>query len=285
MKLYSTSILVILTIVGTAQVDVKAEEEKSSDTITFKTNNKIIKVWQSDSISKTTWEVTPRDEASFKEIDDEKDREKSVNTHINFDIGMAGYALDGNYFKMPKQYRDFDLDLSRSRQIAFNILFREIDFVQNRLYFITGFGFDFKNYHFKNPVLLGTSSDTLAFELDSVNSYSKNKLCVRYFQIPLLFGVKLGELGKRNLTLQAGATLGYKIYSRASQDLTTPKNEEVERKVKDDFNLSPFRAALTARLGYGGVGIFVNYALTPMFNSGLDPKLNAFSVGLTFGGF
>ena len=53
-------------------------------------------------------------------------------------------------------------------------------------------------------------------------------------------------------------------------------------KEKDDFNLSPLRWGLTARIGYEEINLFANYYMTPLFKSGMGPELQPFAAGLAF---
>jgi hypothetical protein len=46
--------------------------------------------------------------------------------------------------------------------------------------------------------------------------------------------------------------------------------------------LSPFQYGLTARLGYNGVGVYVNYSLSSLFKDGEGPELYPWSAGLSF---
>jgi hypothetical protein len=54
---------------------------------------------------------------------------------------------------------------------------------------------------------------------------------------------------------------------------------------KGDYQLLPYRAAASVRLGYGGLNLFAEYALTPFVLEGKGPELSPLNVGLTIIGF
>ena len=63
------------------------------------------------------------------------------------------------------------------------------------------------------------------------------------------------------------------------------EGETVKDRSSGDYQLLPYRAAATVRIGYGGLNLFAEYALTPLFKDGKGPELTPFNVGLTIVGF
>jgi hypothetical protein len=56
--------------------------------------------------------------------------------------------------------------------------------------------------------------------------------------------------------------------------------EKSKEKNKGDFNLSPLRWGVTARVGYKDVSLFANYYMTSLFKPGRGPELYPFTIGL-----
>ena len=51
---------------------------------------------------------------------------------------------------------------------------------------------------------------------------------------------------------------------------------------KSDFNISPLRWGVTARVGYKWFGIYANYYMTSLFKPTMGPELYPFAVGIAF---
>jgi hypothetical protein len=62
----------------------------------------------------------------------------------------------------------------------------------------------------------------------------------------------------------------------------TKQRSEAEGKVKikDDFNLNPFRYGLTARIDFPWFDFYLNYNLSEMFEDGQGPATQTFSAGI-----
>ena len=97
----------------------------------------------------------------------------------------------------------------------------------------------------------------------------KSKIHASYFGIPLRLGVKFGKAmiyGGASVEMLTG---GYTKYKR-------PKYRS---RCKEVFN--PFRATVEGGFNYGGLGVFVMYGLTPLFQESLsDARTLTFGVTL-----
>ena len=62
--------------------------------------------------------------------------------------------------------------------------------------------------------------------------------------------------------------------------------DQVQKDIdKGDHRLLPYRLAASARIGYGSLNLFAEYALTPLFQDKVMPELTPLNVGLTIIGF
>jgi len=217
-------------------------------------------------------------------------------------VGVNGYMTPANSLTLPIDMSLMELDYAKSRSASFNIQYYINKMKTSTVYFSPGLGLDYKSYFFKNNVNIGTGNDTVLFALDTARTYKKYKLRATYFQVPLIVGLRLGGKSKKSIetndgkvnvqvrkseksfNIQAGVIGGYNIGS-----LIKTKYErdgaKYKDKIKDDFNLNPFRLTATARIGYGNFGFFANYGLTSLFQNGKSPDLIPFTVGVQFGGF
>ncbi|MCR4859708.1 MAG: PorT family protein [Bacteroidales bacterium] len=105
---------------------------------------------------------------------------------------------------------------------------------------------------------------------DSSYDGKKSKIHATYLGIPLRVALKFGRA---------------KVYAGASAELllngyTKYKHPKFSQQIKSAFN--PFRASVEAGFAYGGIGLFVNYSLTPLFPESLSDTRTV-SFGLLLG--
>lgn len=199
-----------------------------------------------------------------------------------FHIGANGY-LHNNQIGLPSQYQAMELDYSRSKSLGFDFMIRGLDLFNKRVYFSPGIGLDWNKYHFKDKQQkLSTQNDTVLFVVDSSVTYDKYKLRTTYLQVPVLLGFRLGNLDKKVVNVQVGAIGGYNIgaltKSKYAVDGTKYKD-----KVRDDYNVNPFKLDAVARISFGDIGLFGRYSFTSLFEESKAPTITPFTVGLSFG--
>lgn len=218
------------------------------------------------------------------QIDTVKNDKKEENSNFSFDIGMNGYLSAGNSMSLPNSMQLMELDYSRSRNFAFNFMHKGLETNSKRFYIKPGIGFSWNNYFFKNNIAISTSSDTTAFTVDSVTSYKKYKLRTSYVQIPVLAGIRLGNVSNKPMGIQFGVIGGYNLNNIVKQKILNGKTA-FKNKIKDDYNVMPFKLEFVGRLSIGDFGLYAKYNFTSLFESGKAPIVYPFSVGFTFGGF
>ena len=216
-------------------------------------------------------------------LNDTNNNGRGIGLYV--DLGTNGYLTPTNSINLPKEYDLLELNYAKSHSISWNITFTVPEIIKKRrLYIQPGIGIDARTYSFKNNIGLGIGNDTLNYTLDTINDFSKNKLKATYVQVPLLLGMTLGKKDKTEFSIQFGVIGSYLLRSRFKQKYQSSE-AKVKNKIRDDFNLSPFRADLTARIGLKNFGFFLNYGLTPLFEKDKTTELIPFTVGLTVGGF
>lgn len=246
--------------------DIKYKETIDSTYISVG-NKKVIIV---DDIDKTRVEVSLKD---------------STKTHKFLggfiDIGANGFLTSSQSLSLPPSQNLMELNYSRSREFSMNMMIQGLDFARERFYFTTGLGLNYAGYHFKDRnINISTSNDTTEF-YSVLQTYNKYKLRSTYLQVPVMFGVRFGNV-KKDYGLQFGVIGGLKMGSIIKEKYVFD-GKNIKNKIKDDFNLNPFKATATVRLRFNFFSIYANYALTPLFEKNKAPELYPFSVGLTFG--
>lgn len=213
----------------------------------------------------------------------EKERKKQDWTGISGHLGINGYLTTDNSLKMREGEELMEVDYGRSRSFAVMHTSYPWDVVSDRIYLTAGLGFLWNNYSFKNPVTINNEGENTAFVADSADMYDKYKLRVAYLQVPLMMGVRFSK-SEKPVDLQLGVVAGLKLGSVVKFKYDD-SGVKFKGKVKDDFDLNPFRFELAARLRFDDFGLFVNYSLTKLFDDSNLAELAPFSCGIVIGEF
>ena len=229
----------------------------------------------------TKWD----DDDDFSWDDEDKDyKGKKFKGHWSgMELGLNNY-LNNNYeLQLPNDGLFMELNTSKSVEFSINFAEKSFSLYKNRLGLVTGMGIKWNNYHFDNNIKLDPSLTPLGAENidpDSIN-YAKNKLGVTYLTVPLLLEYQI-PVGKKSkpIYLSTGVIGGLKIGSRTKQEYSIA-GKEYEDKTKEDFNLSPYTYAVTARLGYKNINVFANYSMVSLFEKNKGPELYPLTIGIS----
>lgn len=237
------------------------------------------------------------------------DRLKQLRTERrNLFTYWSGLDLGVNTLLGPDGSADLDpdaefleVDNSRSRFFSINFMEQKFEFGSHHVGLMTGLGWEFTSYHLENNVFLAYDADSIyGVPVDSPE-YSKNKLRQMGFRVPLMFefNTKRAPLPteaellagnvkdfdrKGNFHIAVGVVGSWYFDTMYKQKYRTDGDNRKDRS-KGDYQLLPYRAAASVRLGYGGLNLFAEYALTPFVREGKGPELSPLNVGLTIIGF
>ena len=181
----------------------------------------------------------------------------------------------------PPVPEDF-MDLRYGKSIAVNLNFAEFAFKNeaNNFGLVTGLGFSFMDFTFDQPLTiekLGGSGVIVPVLLEP-DGLKKSKLNVSYITAPLMVEVKTPlRMGSSRLYLAGGVIGGLNIGSH-----TKFKYKNDKEKDKSNFNINTFKYDLTGRIGFGDFCVFVNYSMTPLFETGRGPELYPVTFGFSF---
>jgi len=265
-QLIISSALTLIALMGFSQ-----DQQRTTDTTTFNIGKSTVVIYDTEENSIDTNEV--------KVCEDNGDNELS----FVMDIGMNGYTAANGSITLPAEQSVMDLNYARSRSVGFSFMYTKGNLIGDRLYISPGIGLNWNNYFFKNNISIAASNDSTTFNIDSVITYDKYKLRATYIQVPIVIGARIGNLDKP-LGLQIGVVGSYRISSILKQKFIF-EDAKHRSKIKDDFNISPFKLDAIARVSVGDVCIFARYSLTTLFEKDKAPELYPISVGFTFGGF
>ena len=243
------------------------------------------------------------------EADSVADRLKELRTERrNLFTYWSGLDLGVNTLLGPDGSADLDpdaefleVDNSRSRFFSINFMEQKIEFGSHHVGLLTGLGWEFTSYHLNNNVLLDFDADSIfGVPLDSPE-FSKNKLRQMGLRVPLMFefNTKRAPLPteaellagnvkdfdrKGNFHIAVGVVGSWYFDTMYKQKYRLDGDNRKDR-YKAHYQLLPYRAAASVRVGYGSLNLFAEYALTPFIRDGKGPELTPLNVGLTITGF
>ncbi len=157
---------------------------------------------------------------------------------------------------------DMKLNTGKSSNVNIWLFMQKLNVSHQVLNLKYGLGLEMYNYRYdknisyhKNPAYIFR---------DSVD-FSKNKLYVGYVTVPLMININATP-GKRNgFSFSAGISAGYRIGSKNKQI----SDERGKQKIRDDFDLNPWRFAYVAEMGIGPVRIYGSYSINALHQEGL----------------
>jgi len=262
--------------------DVKANKTDKNDTTSFRFGGKKMIIIDEDGNNVNKSEDMEDSKFGFKR---KKNRTKIYWAGIN--VGINGYMNNEFGFKIDPAYR-MDLNYGKSWFVDINFAEFHVPIIKHYWNLVTGMGFEFTNYKFDQKVkpipnyqdpVYGDSY--FLMQSDTASNLVRTKLSCVYFQIPLLFQFDTKKI-KRNNTfhISLGVIGGVRVESHSKQ-VYKSNNNKLKEHDYNNFNLCPFTASATARIGYGFINIFATYQFTRMFKSSLSPDIHPFTIGIT----
>lgn len=190
----------------------------------------------------------------------------------------------------------FDLRFGKSINVNIWMVGQKVNLINHVVNLKYLLGLELNNYRYKNPIRYNDNAPFVVWDNTANRMYSKNKLAADYLTIPIMlnfnfgrgssFEVSKGGKNENNIKLaakkssewgfSAGISTGY-LYSSRNKTITS---DEGKRKLKDNFNLNPWKISYVAEINLGYFSIYGSYATKSMFKSGLD--MTPYNVGLRF---
>lgn len=200
-----------------------------------------------------------------------------------FEFGL-NMMTDGKGSKTFPENQIYQNDLAKSLYFNLNFLDHKFNIYKNYVGITTGLGFNFNHFAFKDNYVLNNSENKLSSYVDTLRSYSKNKLNVTYLQVPLLLQINTSNSKKKSFAISAGVIGGVRIGSKLKQKYTTDINgvsADGKYKGKNDYALNPVKLDATLRVGYKGFGVFANYSLIPLFDLSKTVAVHPATIGIS----
>ncbi len=202
--------------------------------------------------------------------------ELAFNGYVNKDFGTA----------IPTQYEFLELNDVKSIGVNLNLLEFNGNIINNRFGVVSGIGFQWNNYRFKdNNVVLSPDSATIyGYNNIAIDSYIKSKLVESWVRVPVFLEYQTAKRKGKQFHIAVGGVFGYKIGSHSKQ-VHFEDGGRSKDKVHDSFYLNPIKLDAEVRIGWGPINLFASYAVTPMFKENKGPKVYPYMLGITLAGW
>lgn len=213
-----------------------------------------------------------------------KGRRKKFNANwAGISVGLNNYLTPGNSMVLPPDQYYMDLNTGKSWNWNINIIDYGVPLGTEYVGLVSGVGFEFINYNFNGQNSIMKDPDT-GVTVEYIPPYAgfitKSKMNIAYLTIPLLLEFHI-PTGRGKIYLSTGVIGGLKLWSNTKIKYTESGDKSKEKN-KSDFNLSPLRWGVTARVGYKWFGLYANYYMTSLYKPTMGPELYPFAVGVAF---
>ncbi len=227
----------------------------------------------------------------------EKDEVKTKESKITLKFGAVDLGLNSlqdktdynsaaakAFLNVPDKFRNeslFDLRTGKSWNVnVWPVLLGWTPLCNDKQQIVIGTGVGIQMYNFRfNKNITYINEVTPEVYIDTVRSFTKNKLTVSYLSIPLMLNFKTKAGSKTWIVYGVGVTGGYRIASRNKQVTL----EDGKQKNNNKYNLNDFNACVTAEFGLDDYfRLFASYQLTPLHENALVQ--HPLSIGIRFGG-
>jgi hypothetical protein len=143
---------------------------------------------------------------------------------------------------------------------------QRISLISNVVNLKYGLGLELNNYRYKKNIRFRDEPRYFIERDAEVSVFEKNKLAADYITVPVMLNFNFTPGKEKNYGFSAGVSAGY-LYSARQKMVSKERGKE---KVRNDFNLQPWKLSAVAELNLGFIQLYGNYALGNMFRSGLD---------------
>ncbi len=252
------------------------QKKDEIDTAKLNIGNKIVKIYtKNDEVTQITFDS--KDTTTTKKKKDEDCEEcKAKNKYKGHWAGIdLGAGIVNNSAFLSNNTSTFGW---RELNMSFNIFDKKIPLYKEYIGITTGLGISETDLSITKNQNINFNSDSLWTTKDPSKEYNHNVIGCGYINIPLMLEINTNSNPKKTFYILAGVTGGMRIYSEIMQNSNT-NNTTTGTMITGKFGLNTFKLDASARIGYKHLGLYANYALTPLF----DTRLTKAVYPLTFG--
>jgi len=169
----------------------------------------------------------------------------------------------------------------RTFTYGLNIFEYNIPITKNSLGIATGAGLRWNSISLEEDInLVENENGVIVGEIvnENIEDFKKNKLNIAYIKIPIIIEYQK-QIKRRKLFFSTGIFGEMRTWSKQKQ-VYIIDDIKIKNKTIDNFQLSPFRYGFSARIGYGGIGLFFEYVLVPLFKEDKGPEMYPVMIGI-----
>lgn len=223
-------------------------------------------------------------EYGFSIGSDKKRELKNIeNSWFVVDLGFSQYNDKTNYAQTLQQgttdigvNKDkLKLNTISSRNVNIWFLMQRLNLSKHKLNLKYAVGLELNNYRFDQSSINFQKNPTL-ISYTPFNEVSKAKLAADYLTVPVMLNFNSTPEKNNGLRISAGVSAGF-LYSARFK---TKSNGDIQ-KIKNDFDLDPFKFSWVGELGFGRVNLYGSFAMNNMWSNGLDMK--PYNIGIRLG--
>ncbi len=254
----------------------------------FSQNDKMLEDTTKIKLGSTTIILIENDKDS-DEVEDKEDNDANKNKKSNLRKNSRWTGLYLGFNQLATRLNPvepftgsmeiWEVNPWKSRVWNLNFLRYSLNIIPNHFLITTGLGIEWKNYNFKNNIDIEDNDGESIPIVNNSLKYTNNKLHSWYFQIPFLLEFNTSKKLNKGFYFGAGIVGGIRVKTKMYKKYEL-NNRTIKTKIYDDFNLNPFQAMLTARVGFHMFTLFANYDLIPVFEQEKGDGLKTFSFGL-----
>ncbi|MEO9533645.1 MAG: outer membrane beta-barrel protein [Crocinitomicaceae bacterium] len=274
-------IFTLMALIGLAQFGHAQEENKGSDTTRFKIGSMEFIIIDKDTLAVDNDGNIDPDNENDKSFEMKYDK-NDLTYWSGFDVGVN--LLMNNQFQSSFTEDHLTMDPAQSFSYSFNFAETRIRIAGDYFGIVTGLGFTNSRFGFSNDRLrLTSTADTTMGVIDTTlaNGFNRNQLRVNYFNVPVLLHFNTSKNPDKNFHISMGIIGGVRIGSKMKYKYDILGGEAKDR-VKAKYNLNPFHASLTARMGYKNFGVFANFDMLPLFENQASRVAKPLTFGASF---
>ncbi len=271
--------LILITLMITLSV---FAQEENNDTTNIRFKRKTVKIIEDNGETQIYVKKHKRDK-DWDWMWDDDDRFKG--SWASFSMGLSNFV--DKDFSLSRELGEEYMDLNTGKSWNMNVNFAQysINLINNKFGLVTGLGIEWNYYRFDNDNSIQENPTTGVIEEVDLSitqpnwNIEKSKLSTTYATLPLLLEWHSSSYSHNGVVFSAGAIGGVKLGSN-TKVVYKENGDKNKDKTKDDFNLSPFRYGVHARIGVGDWLIYGTYYFTPLFEKDKGPELYPISVGI-----
>jgi hypothetical protein len=253
--------------------------EENGDTVRVVLGSRGIKIVEGENGT----EVKMMDIEEFPRKSTYRHKKRFRAHYAGLEVGLNNFVTSDFSMTLPPEYSYMDLNTGKSWNWNINIIDYGFGLGTDKVGIVSGLGFEFINYRFdgQNSIRKDeVTGEIIEYVPEYAGNITKSKMNITYMTAPLLLEFQIPAPHKR-IYISAGVMGGLKLWSNTKIKYTE-SGEKSKEKAKGDYNLSPLRWGVTARIGYRALGFYANYYFTPLFKENMGPELYPFAVGLAF---